>query len=168
MRATIFKSAIPLVLMLLISSCSLFDFDFPIDPPNPPDPVDTTSTPDIVNIVQAGEWQITYFNDSGNNETAHFSGFSFSFNDDGSLAATSGMVTHTGLWNITDDHGNSNDDDDNHHSDDIDFNIDFNSPDHFEELSEDWDIISITDTRIELIHISGGNGGIDYLTFERL
>lgn len=168
MRTTILKSAIPLVFMLLISSCSLFDFDFPIDPPNPPDPVDTTSTPEIVNIVQAGDWQITYFNDSGNTGTLNFTGFSFTFNDNGILDATSGTVTYTGLWSITNDHSNSNDDDDNHNSDDVGFNIGFNLPNHFEELSEDWNIISITDTRIELIHISGGNGGIGYLTFERL
>ncbi|MEZ4988540.1 MAG: hypothetical protein R2795_26535 [Saprospiraceae bacterium] len=38
----------------------------------------------------------------------------------------------------------------------------------FEELNEDWEIISQSDTRIELVHVSGGNGGTDYLTFERI
>ncbi len=37
----------------------------------------------------------------------------------------------------------------------------------FEELSDDWDIISHSSTKIELIDISGGNGGTDYLTFEK-
>lgn len=52
-------------------------------------------------------------------------------------------------------------------SDDIDFNIFFGSPADFAELSEDWDIISHSATKIELIHISGGNGGTDLLTFEK-
>jgi hypothetical protein len=52
-------------------------------------------------------------------------------------------------------------------SGDIDFNIFFASPVDFSELSEDWDIITNTGTKIELIHVSGGNGGTDLLTFEK-
>lgn len=52
-------------------------------------------------------------------------------------------------------------------SGDIDFNIFFASPADFAELSEDWDIISQSPTKIELKHISGGNGGTDLLTFEK-
>jgi hypothetical protein len=46
-------------------------------------------------------------------------------------------------------------------------NIVFTSPDDFEDLTEDWDFISETSSKMELIHISGGNGGTDYLTFEK-
>ena len=52
-------------------------------------------------------------------------------------------------------------------SGDIDFNIFFASPADFAELSEDWDIISHSATKIELKHVSGGNGGTDLLTFEK-
>ena len=52
-------------------------------------------------------------------------------------------------------------------SGDIDFNIFFSAPADFAELSEDWDIISHTASKIELIHVSGGNGGTDLLTFEK-
>jgi hypothetical protein len=48
-----------------------------------------------------------------------------------------------------------------------DFNINFNIGSDFDELSEDWNIISQASTRLELIHISGGNEGRDYLTFEK-
>jgi len=50
---------------------------------------------------------------------------------------------------------------------DLDFNIFFASPPDFEDLSDDWDFISHTSTKIELIDMSGGNGGTDYLTFEK-
>jgi hypothetical protein len=58
--------------------------------------------------------------------------------------------------------GNSSDDDD-------DFILDFAVPESsdFEDLIDDWDFISVSNTKIELIDISGGNGGADYLTFER-
>jgi hypothetical protein len=52
-------------------------------------------------------------------------------------------------------------------SDDLDFNISFASPPDFEELSDDWDFISQSSSKIELIDVSGGNGGTDYLTFEK-
>lgn len=52
-------------------------------------------------------------------------------------------------------------------SGDIDFNIFFASPADFNELSEDWDIITNSSTKIELMHESGGNGGTDLLTFEK-
>ena len=52
-------------------------------------------------------------------------------------------------------------------SGDIDFNIFFASPADFAELSDDWEIISHSATKIELRDVSGGNGGIDLLTFEK-
>ena len=52
-------------------------------------------------------------------------------------------------------------------SGEIDFNIFFAAPDNFAELSEDWNIISYSANKIDLIHVSGGNGGTDLLTFEK-
>lgn len=120
-------------------------------------------TPMVVeNNVKSGQWRITSFIDSDNDETNHFNGFTFTFADNGNLAATNGATTYTGNWNITD--SNSNDD----NPDDIDFNITFSAPDDFEDLSEDWDIISQSSSRIELRHVSGGNGGTDNLVFEKI
>jgi len=50
---------------------------------------------------------------------------------------------------------------------DLDFNIDFSSPAQFFELSDDWEIIEKSTTVIKLKDVSGGNGGIDYLTFTK-
>ena len=111
--------------------------------------------------LEAGSWQVTLFEDSGKDETNHFSGYEFTFADNGTLTADNGMNVVQGTWSITD--SNSSDDS----PDDLDFNIFFNSSNDFEELNEDWDIVSHTDMKIELIHVSGGNGGTDYLTFER-
>ena len=38
----------------------------------------------------------------------------------------------------------------------------------FEELSDDWDITSSSNTKIDLIDVSGGNGGTDTLIFEKI
>ncbi len=115
----------------------------------------------IENNIVLGTWSISKFIDSGNNETSDYTYFSFSFKSDGILISNKDSQTYTGFWNITKDH--SNDD----HIDDLDFNIQFSSPDKLEELSEDWQIISTSANKIEFIHISGGNGGTDYLTFHK-
>ena len=118
---------------------------------------------EIESTAQSGTWRITNFNDSGQDETSDFNGYDFSFNNDGSLVATNGSNTMTGTWSVTDDSSSSSDDDD------IDFNIFFSVPDSndFEDLNDDWDVVSTSATRIELIDISGGNGGTDRLTFEK-
>jgi len=115
----------------------------------------------VENTVESGTWRITNFIDSGENETSDFTGYNFSFNSDGSLVATNETDTLTGTWSVTDDSSSSDSD--------IDFNIFFPVPDtnDFEDLNDDWDIITYTSTKIELIDISGGNGGTDNLTFEK-
>lgn len=119
--------------------------------------------------VQAtsGTWRITNFVDSGVEETSDFAGYDFSFNGDGSLVATSATNTLTGTWSVTDDSNSSSDD--SNDDDDIDFNIFFPVPDSndFNDLNDDWDVVSTSSTQIVLIDISGGNGGTDMLTFER-
>jgi hypothetical protein len=117
----------------------------------------------VQNNVQAGEWRITSFMDSGKDETSHFSGYTFSFGSNRTLTSTNGSINYSGSWSIT--HSNSNDDSPHR---DLDFNILFNLTNQFEDISEDWQIVSQSSTRIELIHISGGNGGTEYLTFERM
>ena len=116
----------------------------------------------VINVVNNGTWRITLFNDSGVDETLNFTDYDFSFGASNILSATNGTNTYSGTWSVTSD--NSNDDSP---SNDLDFNIAFSAPANFAELTEDWNIISYTATKIELIHVSGGNGGTDYITFEK-
>lgn len=120
-------------------------------------------TPTVVqNNMQSGAWKITSFIDSGKDETNHFSGYNFTFGSNGTITTTNGNSTYTGTWSVTDNNANDDSPDT-----DIDFNIFFNLTNDFEDLNEDWHIVSQSATRIELIHVSGGNGGTDTLTFER-
>ncbi len=119
-------------------------------------------TPTVVqNNVQTGGWRITSYIDSGKDETSHYNGYTFTFQTNGTLTATNGSITNSGTWNI----GDNNSSDDSVTS--LHFNIVFNAGTDFEKLTEDWNFISQSSNRIELIHVSGGNGGTDYLTFEK-
>ena len=118
------------------------------------------------NTAVSGEWHVTKFIDSGTDETNHFNGYTFQFGSSGSLTATNSANTYTGTWSVNDD--GSGDDSRDDDFDDIDFNIIFTLPADFAELSEDWEIVSLAESKIELRHISGGNGGTDLLTFEKI
>lgn len=122
---------------------------------------DEKTKDEIESEVSTGSWRITYFSDSGTDETSNFSGYNFTFSTDGTLTAANGSNTYTGTWSITD--SNSSDDSPS----DLDFNINFNLTNNFEDLNDDWDISSHSSTKIELIDVSGGNGGTDYLTFTK-
>jgi hypothetical protein len=115
-------------------------------------------------VATNGQWEITYFFDTNHEVTDNFEGYIFEFGDKGVLTAATGSLNHTGSWSVTDDGRN----DDSNDYDDIDFNISFTPPPDFEELTEDWEIISISDNKIELKHVSGGGGGTDLLTFEKI
>jgi hypothetical protein len=117
----------------------------------------------VINTVTSGTWRVTYYFDTDSDETSDFTGYNFTFGSSNVLTATNGTNTHTGSWSVTNDDSS----DDDNPSSDLDFNILFSSPANFADLSDDWDIVSRTATKIELIDVSGGNGGTDYLTFEK-
>ncbi len=135
--------------LLFMSACSSDDNPTPIKS-------------QIESNIQQGTWQITKFIDSGSDETSHFNGYTFTFASSGVLQAINGATSYEGTWSISD--SNSNDDS----QDDLDFNIYFDLTNDFEDLNDDWEIITQSATKIELIDISGGGGGTDYLTFKKI
>lgn len=116
----------------------------------------------VINAAMQGSWRVAYFFDDSD-RTAQFTNCVFTFEEGNQLKATYGASTYTGSWSVT-----TSDSDDDHPHDDLDFNIGFSSPAAFAELSDDWDIHSYSATKIELVDVSGGNGGTDYLTFEKI
>jgi len=149
-------SIISMLSLIVFVSCSKDDDDTSNDP-IVSDPIQTQ----VENNVQSGTWRITSFIDSGNDETSHFFGYSFTFGSNGELTTSNGTNNYSGTWSVTDNDG----DDDS--EDDLDFNINFNLTNDFEELNDDWDFISQSSTKIELNDVSSGSGGTDYLTFEK-
>ena len=109
----------------------------------------------VNSTVVSGNWRITYFWDTDHDETAHFTGYNFTFTSGGIITAVNGAITVTGSWTTGTDNST------------VKFIIDFATPPDFEDLNEDWHVIERTDSRIKLQHVSGGNGGTDYLTFEK-
>lgn len=129
------------------------------DDDNNPSTTNPTAT-DVTNTVTSGTWRITSYLDSGQDETANFAGYNFTFGTNNVLTATNGTNNYSGIWSVTNDDDSAND---------LDFDILFSSPapNSFQDLSDDWDIVERTSTKVRLRDVSGGNGDTDYLTFEK-
>jgi hypothetical protein len=150
------------VLLMTLVAISLIACD---DDSNDPNPNVQAQISEVKSVAQEGQWVVTYFWDTDKDETSDFAGYAFVFGSNGAVTATKSATEVSGQWSVTSD--DSSDDDDNDSLDDVDFNLSFSTPSSFEELSEDWEILSMTSTKIELKHVSGGNGGTDFLTFEK-
>ena len=101
--------------------------------------------------ASSGTWRVTLFTDSGNNETTDFSGYAFAFNSNGAVAATKSTIIQNGTWS-----SGSNK-----------FNINLGPKDNINkplgELTDDWQIISVSDSEIKLKDDSKA----EFLTFTK-
>nr|WP_299339298.1 hypothetical protein [Allomuricauda sp.] len=97
----------------------------------------------LTDSTQNGSWRITQFLDDGTDETNDFEGYVFTFNSDGSVVANNGGNSVNGTWSIEMD-----DDDDDR--DEIEFEISFSGSSEFDDLSDDWDVMEYTSSRIRL------------------
>ena len=106
---------------------------------------DNNVTPSTTNKTEkvTGNWTVTYYLDSGKDETNDFSGFNFAFNASEVLLATNGSATYTGSWRI----GNSSSDDDSSSNKLV---IMINGNKAMDNLQHDWLIVKLTDTEIWL------------------
>ncbi|WP_339702207.1 hypothetical protein [uncultured Marixanthomonas sp.] len=108
---------------------------------------------DFVDNLTSDSWYVTYFFDD-TDETSDFDGYEFTFATDSTAQAVNGAIIVDGTWDLTS--GST-----------PDLELFFGNDDPFDELDEDWDIIEATSEIIKLKHISGGDGSVDFLTFER-
>ncbi len=110
---------------------------------------------EIASTLADGQWIVTLYKENDVVQTNNYSGYNFTFGTDGALSATNGSTTQSGDWSTYTDSGYTK------------LDLMFTAVDGpFEEISEDWRVISRTTTKIELKDISGG-GSVDYLTFEK-
>ena len=112
--------------------------------------LDDSNTTDI---VVSGTWRVSLFTDSGNDETSDFTGYSFTFNNNGSITATKNGVSQNGTWSISSGKFNI----------DLGAKIDSNKP--LGELTDDWKIISTSATEIKLT--DDNSASAEFLTFTK-
>lgn len=112
----------------------------------------------FITELTTGTWFVNFMEDSGTDETCDYVAYEFLFNINGTVTATSATTTKNGFWTAMDDSG----------SIDLILNFDLDGTnDPFEDLNDDWDVQNYTNVFIQLMDVSGGGSGTDYLNFGR-
>lgn len=112
----------------------------------------------FITELTAGTWFVNFMEDSGTDETCDYVEYEFLFNVNGTVMATSATTTKNGFWSAIDDSGTI----------DLILNFDLDGTnDPFEDLNDDWDVQNYTSLLIQLMDVSGGGSGTDYLNFGR-
>lgn len=90
--------------------------------------------------ASSGSWRLTLFTDNGNDETADFSGYTFTFSNNGTLTVVKNGISKNGSWSVN---TSSNK-----------FIIELGPKDNTNlplgELTNDWKILSTSTTEIRL------------------
>jgi hypothetical protein len=112
----------------------------------------------FITELTSGTWFVNYMEDSGTEETCDYVAYEFLFDINGTVSATSATTTKNGFWSAIDDSGTIN----------LILNFDLDGTnDPFEDLNDDWDVQDYTSLSIQMLDVSGGGGGTDYLNFGR-
>ncbi len=99
-------------------------------------------------------WKVNKFVEDNKDQTSRFGSYSFEFKTNGTVIASYAGNTKMGNWSAGSDDSKPK------------FILQFDIKDDLlEEISEDWHILSATDQRLSLEHISGGDGSKDELIF---
>ncbi|WP_174435324.1 hypothetical protein [Psychroserpens mesophilus] len=110
---------------------------------------------DLTNILSDGLWFVFSYFEDADDQTSNYTGYQLDFNSAGTVVASNGSNTNNGTWMVL-SNGNQ-------------LAIDFGTDLPFEEFNDDdWDVISVSDNEVIIQDVSGGNGGTDTLTLQKL
>lgn len=115
---------------------------------------------EVADTVKEGTWKVSYFYDSGKDETLNYSGYNFVFGGNNVLSASKGTNFYNGQWFVT----KSTSDDDLFSTI---FKISIGPNDIFQDLNGDWKVMANTGSSLMLKDDSHGDTAIEYLTFEK-
>jgi hypothetical protein len=162
MKRVMNYSVVAIIMALLFYSCSN-------DDDNSSDS-DAQQIAEIENNALNGLWKITNYNDSGQDETSDYNGYTFNFDANGVLTATNGSNVVTGTWSVTSSSSDDSNDDGANSDDSIDFNMFFSVSESsiFDDLVDDWEVSATSNNQINLFDISGGDGSTDVLVFSAI
>lgn len=96
-------------------------------------------------IIKEGEWKIDSYVVDGINVSSDFKEFSFSFNEENELSATTSADTYIGSWRASNDSGSETES-----YNDVDFHIIFIASGKLDALSHNYDVISATSQEVNL------------------
>jgi len=115
---------------------------------------------DVVEIRSAmlgGDWVVASYIDEGEDKTMDYGGYSVEFSTDNQLTIKEGGESFAaGLWRVL-----------RNSEQKLKVILNFGDNIPFDELTDDWEFVSIEENRIELKDVSGGDGSVSTLVFEK-
>ena len=117
----------------------------------------TTEFEQIKSILPQGEWEVSKLIEDGTDQTIAFESFVFNFNADGTLRAQNDLFTENGTWVY-----------DNSDSGSENLNLQFSGTTPFEKIHKNWEIVSVSNSKIELSYDNVDTGDTELLTFSKL
>jgi hypothetical protein len=105
--------------------------------------------------LQDENWKISLYIDCNEDETYHFTGYTFSFDTTGIVAVYDTLAVTTGTWLSRTSDGHNK------------FDLNFGKTYPFHKINDDWHIIEQTEAIIRLEDISKKSGEAEFLTFVR-
>jgi len=118
--------------------------------------INNNASSELVNTLKEGTWAVTNFNNEGVNETNNYTDFVFDFKEDFTVTATKNGDVVGGTWTVILDSG------------ELKLDLNFGETNPFDELNEDWLVITIATTKVELKDVDETTGVVSNLVFERL
>jgi len=112
---------------------------------------------EIETIISQGTWMVTNYTEGETNQTASFESFIFTFKEDGTVSAENDLFAENGTWAYD---GNSTEEER--------FKLQFGQTTPFDLITENWIILSLTDTQVELMVTNGNTGEPETLTFTKI
>lgn len=112
----------------------------------------------ISSVLPQGTWKVTTLIDGNENHTASFESFIFTFNEEGSVIAENDLYSETGIWayRTTAQEGEQ-------------LVLAFNEVIPFDEINDDWKIVSVTNTKVELSDVDDNDlDDLDILVFTKI
>lgn len=110
---------------------------------------------DLEVILTDGLWIVASYTEDADDQTSDYAGYELDFNMDGTVSASNGTNTNNGTWSVFSS-GNQ-------------MTLNFGTDIPFDEFNDDdWDVISVSSIQVIIQDISGGGGGTDTLTLQKL
>ncbi|WP_310992073.1 glycoside hydrolase family 43 C-terminal domain-containing protein [Aequorivita marina] len=145
------KKLILLIAIVVFASCSSDDDS---------GTVNTNEFENIKTTLPQGTWEITTFIDGQEDKTLVFESFVFTFKEDGTVEGETDLFTETGTWAYDNTSSTSEEE----------LVLQFSGTEPFSEISDDWDIVSVSNSKVELSDDTDDdpNGDTELLTFTKI
>ena len=113
-----------------------------------------TSNLELSTVVVSGTWHVSYFLDNSEDKTYEFTGYNFTFSQNGTLLVVKNNTSTNGNWSSYIDNGNNI------------LNLNFTES-TFDELENDWIVLEFNATNIRLKQSDIGGSDTHYLYFTK-